>query len=183
MSVLLSLSDAYLITSKKISDSRGYFRETYNQKLFNSSHRDEIHFVQDNESLSLKQGTIRGLHFQFFPYAQAKLVRVAYGVIYDVVVDLRRNSPTFGKWSGYELSAENGHQLFIPVGFAHGFCTLVDNTVVCYKVSDYYAPDCDGGVVWNDPSIGVDWPLDGRTPILSEKDAVLPTLTELGEVF
>lgn len=176
------LSDVRLITPKTFSDSRGYFRETYNQKSFDFAQGMVISFIQDNESLSLKRGTIRGLHFQRLPRAQAKLVRVTQGAIFDVAVDLRKNSPTFGQWVGYELSAENGHQLFVPIGFAHGFCTLVDNTVVCYKVSDYYAPECDGGVVWNDPAVGVDWPLDEQ-PILSDKDAILPTLADLGAVF
>ncbi len=180
---MLIFPDVHLFTPKTFSDHRGYFRENYSQTAFNICINQDIPFIQDNESLSLKRGTIRGLHFQRSPHAQAKLVRVAWGAIFDVVVDLRQNSPTYGRWAGYELSAENGHQLFVPVGFAHGFCTLVDNTVVCYKVSDYYAPECDGGVVWNDPTIGVEWPLDGREPILSDKDAALPTLAELGAVF
>lgn len=176
------IQEIRVISPKSVSDNRGFFRETY-RKEEGGAHLRGVEWVQDNESFSLLRGTLRGLHFQRAPHAQAKLVRVAWGAIFDVVVDLRQGSSTFGQWAGYELSAENGHQLFVPVGFAHGFCTLVENTVVCYKVSDYYAPDCDGGIVWNDPSIGINWRLDGQTPILSEKDAVLPTLTELGDVF
>ncbi len=180
---MLIFPDVHLFTPKTFSDHRGYFRENYSQTAFNICINQDIPFIQDNESLSLKRGTIRGLHFQRSPHAQAKLVRVAWGAIFDVVVDLRQNSPTYGRWAGYELSAENGHQLFVPVGFAHGFCTLVDNPVGCYKVSAESAPECAGGVVWNDPTIGVEWPLDGREPILSDKDAALPTLAELGAVF
>lgn len=180
---ILSLSDVCLIIPKTFSDSRGYFREIYSQATYKTQLGEAVDFVQDNESLSLKSGIIRGVHFQRPPHAQAKLVHVACGAIFDVAVDLRQASPTFGQWVGYELSAENGHQLFVPAGFAHGFCTLVDNTVVCYKVSDYYAPECDGGVVWNDPSIGVNWPLGGQSPILSDKDAALPTLAALGAIF
>lgn len=176
------LSDVRLIIPKTLFDARGYFRETYSQREKNILQNFSINFVQDNESLSRARGTVRGLHFQRVPHAQAKLVRVVCGAIFDVVVDLRQSSPTFGRWEGYEITSENGYQLFVPIGFAHGFCTLVENTVVCYKVSDYYAPDCDAGVIWSDPEIGINWPLKGP-PILSEKDAILPTLAELGAVF
>ena len=182
-SSVVSLQGVILFTPRTFSDYRGYFRETYTQKVFDTQVGKKNEFVQDNESLSLEACTIRGLHFQRHPHAQAKLVRVASGAIFDVAVDIRRDSPTYGRWVGYELSAENGHQLFVPVGFAHGFCTLVDNTVVCYKVTDYYSPECDGGILWNDPAIGVEWPLSGRKPVLSDKDAALPLLSDLGMVF
>jgi dTDP-4-dehydrorhamnose 3,5-epimerase len=170
-----SLNDVYLLEPKVFGDARGYFMESYNKKVFVELGLD-FNFVQDNQSLSAQVGVIRGLHYQLNPKAQTKLVRVLQGAIYDVVVDIRKSSPTFGKWQGFILSEENKRQLLVPKGFAHGFCTLVPNTVVAYKVDEYYSPDHDRGIVWNDPALGIDWPTS--QPILSEKDKCHPVLAE-----
>lgn len=156
-------------------DNRGFFMESYNQTTFN---KHDIHtvFVQDNHSLSVEASVLRGLHYQLNPFAQTKLIRVISGEIFDVVVDIRRNSPTFGQWEGFVLSAANKCQLLVPQGFAHGFCTLVANTEVQYKVDSYYSPEHDRGIAWNDPALGIDWPTS--TPILSKKDRNHPTLAE-----
>lgn len=172
-----------LISGRRFADARGWFSEVYNAKVFAGRGIDEA-FVQDNHSLSRPQGTIRGLHFQTPPHGQAKLVRCLRGVIFDVAVDVRKGSPTYGQWVGAELSAENGRQLFIPVGFAHGFMTLEPDTEVFYKVTDFYAPACDGGLLWNDPDIGVEWPaLPDGSPLLSEKDESLPRLSQFDSPF
>ena len=139
-------------------------------------------FVQDNHSLSVAVGTVRGLHFQEPPHAQAKLVRCGQGAIFDVAVDIRIGSPTYGRWLGYELSAENGAQLYIPAGFAHGFVTLKPDSEIIYKCSDYYASGSEGSLRWDDPEIGIDWPL-ANEPILSDKDAQAPLLSELDSPF
>lgn len=139
-------------------------------------------FVQDNHSLSAAAGTVRGLHFQAPPQAQANLVRWGRGAIFDVAVDIRRGSPTYGDWVGYELSAENGAQLYIPVGFAHGFATLESDSEIIYKCSDYYAPETEGALRWDDPDIGIKWPLIGA-PMLSEKDAAAPLLAGFNSPF
>ena len=139
----------------------------------------DVAFCQDNLSLSRPVGTLRGLHFQSPPHAQTKLVRCARGRIFDVAVDIRRRSPTFGQWAGLELSADNGKQLCIPAGYAHGFVTLEPDCEIAYKVDDYYSAECDGGVAWDDPAIGIDWPLDGHSPVLSDKDMSLPRLAGL----
>ncbi len=141
----------------------------------------DVDFVQDNHSLSAQVGTVRGLHFQAPPAAQAKLVRCGRGAIFDVAVDIRRGSPTYGQWMGAELSAENGHQLYVPAGFAHGFMTLLPDSEIVYKCSDYYAPATEGAVRWD--SCGIDWPLAGITPVLSDKDAVAPALAEFKSPF
>ncbi|MFC4599686.1 dTDP-4-dehydrorhamnose 3,5-epimerase [Cohnella hongkongensis] len=154
-------------------DIRGFFMESYNKKTYENL-GIRIAFVQDNHSLSAEAGVIRGLHYQLHPQAQSKLVRVTAGAIYDVVVDIRTGSPTFGQWEGFELSAENKMQLFVPAGFAHGFCTLVPNTEVQYKVDRLYSKEHDRGILWNDPEIGIVWPTSN--PILSEKDAGHPVL-------
>lgn len=173
----------FLIHPRRFGDNRGWFTEVYSEKRFGEIGID-CHFVQDNHSLSVPAGTLRGLHFQTPPFAQAKLVRCIRGRIFDVAVDLRRNSPTYGKWAGAELSAENGDQLFIPAGFAHGFVTLDDNTEVTYKVSGLYAPDHDGGIRWNDPQIAIDWQLpDGMVPTLSGKDEKQPLLADFDSPF
>ncbi len=169
-----------LMEPKTFRDERGFFRETFQKAMFEKSGVNE-EFVQDNESLS-RAGVLRGLHFQRAPHTQAKLVRVTRGRAFDVAVDLRPGSESYGRWEAFELSAENGRQLFIPKGFAHGFLALEDNTIMSYKVSDYYAPECDGGLLWNDPQIGVAWPLAGE-PIISAKDSGLPLLSELGNIF
>jgi len=178
-----SHSPVQLITPRRHGDGRGWFTETYNRNSF-AAFDISCTFVQDNHSLSVPQFTLRGLHFQTPPRAQDKLLRCIRGRIFDVAVDVRNGSPTWGNWVGVELSAENGYQLYIPVGFAHGFVTLEPNTEVTYKCSDTYAPDCDGGVRWDDPAIGIDWPIPvGAVPELSAKDAVQPVLADFDSPF
>ncbi len=162
------LSDVYLITPKRFGDHRGFFSESWNRKTLEEAGLILPEFVQDNHSLSRDIGTVRGLHYQSPPHAQGKLVRCGRGRIFDVAVDARRGSPTYGQWHGEELSFENGKQLWIPAGFLHGFMTLEVESEIIYKCTDHYAPDCDGAVKWD--SCGIDWPLVGITPILSEKD-------------
>lgn len=176
-----AISDVMLITPRRFGDHRGFFAETFSRRAYAAIGID-LEFVQDNHSLSKQAGTVRGLHFQAPPRAQAKLVRCGSGAIFDVAVDIRRNSETFGRWVGYELSAENGRQLFIPAGFAHGFLTLQPSSEIVYKCSDYYAPDMEGAVRWDDPDIGIDWPHAGEA-VLSEKDAAAPILAELDSPF
>lgn len=142
-----------------------------------------VRFVQDNQSFSAAAGTVRALHFQRPPHAQAKLVRCMRGSVMDYAVDIRRGSPTYGQHVAAKLTAKGGEQLFVPVGFAHGFVTLEAEVEVAYKVSDVYAPGCDGGIIWNDPAIGIDWPLPESGAVLSEKDRVLPTLAEFDSPF
>lgn len=170
-----------LLRPKRINDNRGFFAETYSRRKYSELGID-FEFVQDNHSLSTQVGTLRGLHFQAPPHAQAKLVRCGRGAIFDVVVDIRKGSPTYGHWEGYELTAENGDQLYIPVGFAHGFVTLVQDSEIVYKCSDYYAPETEGAVLWNDPDISIDWPTDANL-ILSEKDATAPLLSDIDSPF
>ena len=177
----LDLSDLLVITPKRYGDHRGFFAETYNQRDYTKLGVN-IEFVQDNHSLSAAVGTVRGLHFQAPPHAQAKLVRCGRGAIFDVAVDIRRGSPTYGKWAGFTLSAENGAQLYIPAGFAHGFVTLEANSEIVYKCSDYYAPEAEGALRWDDPSIGIEWPIIGDA-ILNEKDANAPLLADLCSPF
>jgi dTDP-4-dehydrorhamnose 3,5-epimerase len=167
-----AIPDVLLIEAPKYRDHRGHFMETFNCRDFDLAGIG-CDFVQDNQSLSLQRGTIRGLHFQVPPRAQAKLIRVLAGSVYDVAVDLRHGSPSFGKWCAAELSAENCRQLFIPTGFAHGFCTLEPNTQVAYKVSDYYAPELETGLIWNDPDLAISWPIEAADIVISEKDATL----------
>ena len=164
-----------LIEPEVFEDRRGFFMEAYNEAKF-AELDIRCRFVQDNHSLSAERGVLRGLHYQLPPRAQAKLVRVIRGEIYDVVVDLRRGSPTFGAWEGFVLSAENKRQLFVPRGFAHGFCTLAPNTEVIYKVDDFYAPELERGIAWNDPALGIAWPVE--SPILSDRDRRHPPLAE-----
>jgi dTDP-4-dehydrorhamnose 3,5-epimerase len=171
----LEIPEVKLIRPRRHGDDRGYFVETWNRRTFAAAGVD-VDFVQDNVSYSRLPGTIRGLHYQERPMPQAKLVRVVSGAAFDVAVDLRRASPTFGRHVCATLSAENGTQLFIPVGFAHGFCTLEPDTEVAYKASGYYAPEHDAGIAWDDPDLGIAWPLAGRAPILSGKDRRLPRL-------
>ncbi|MCE7792763.1 dTDP-4-dehydrorhamnose 3,5-epimerase [Salipaludibacillus sp. CUR1] len=168
-----------VITPKVFTDHRGFFMESYNAERFKEA-GIAFNFIQDNHSLSVNKGTIRGLHFQLPPKSQAKLVRVVKGAIYDVAVDIRKSSPHFGKWVGVELSAENKKQLIIPRGFAHGFCTLEENTEVIYKVDEYYAPEYDRGIRWDDPALNINWP--ANEPVLSEKDLDHPNL-EHADVF
>ena len=169
-------------TIKRYGDQRGWFSETFRVDLYIGNLGENV-FVQDNQSYSRDIGTLRGLHFQLPPYSQAKLVRCLSGAIFDVAVDIRKGSPTYGKWQGVELTAENCKQLYIPTGFAHGFMTLLPDTMIYYKVSDYYAPDCDQGLVWNDPDIAIEWPLKNIKPILSEKDEKQASLKDFHSPF
>lgn len=171
----LHLEGAILIEPKVHGDNRGFFMESYNEEVF---HRNGIkqQFIQDNHSLSAEPGVLRGLHYQLNPKAQTKLVRVIAGAIYDVIVDIRKNSPTFGQWVGVILSEHNKRQLLVPKGFAHGFCTLVPNTQVIYKVDEYYSPENDRGILWNDPALNIDWPVSH--PVLSDKDQKHPVLAD-----
>lgn len=169
------LDGVVILEPNVFGDHRGFFMESYNQQKMNQLGLD-FSFIQDNQSLSAQSGTIRGLHYQLNPKAQTKLVRVLAGAIYDVIVDIRRNSPTFGQWIGVILSEDNKRQLLVPKGFAHGFCTLVKDTQVFYKVDEYYSPEHDRGILWNDPNLGIDWPTS--TPILSEKDLHNPRLRD-----
>ena len=162
------------------ADPRGFFLESYVQGRF-ADNGISAAFVQDNHSRSVPAGVLRGLHFQVPPFSQNKLIRVTRGAIYDVVVDLRKSSPTFGKWRAFDLSADNFHQLYVPIGFAHGFCTLEENTEVQYKVDTLYSPVHDGGIRWNDPDIAIAWPV--RKPVLSAKDAALPCLKDFPSPF
>jgi dTDP-4-dehydrorhamnose 3,5-epimerase len=171
-----------VITPKAFADSRGTFCETYNRERY-FRHGISLGFVQDNESSSAEPGTIRGLHFQSHPAAQDKLVRVLHGRIMDVAVDIRRSSPTYGKWVAEELSAENRKQLLVPVGFAHGYCTLEPNTQVYYKVTRYYSPSNEVGIASDDPDLGIDWCCPTDKPVLSEKDARLPSFKSLAAYF
>lgn len=177
-----ALSDVLLVTPARHGDHRGFFSESWNRARLAEAGVD-VDFVQDNHSMSQKKGTLRGLHFQAPPHAQDKLVRCGRGRLYDVAVDVRRGSPTYGQWVGAELSFENGRQLFVPKGFLHGFMTLEDNTEILYKCSDYYAPDCDGAVRYDDAEIGIDWPGDADDVVLSDKDAAAPLLADFNSPF
>ena len=176
------LQDVKLIETPRFGDSRGFFSETYNLRAFARAGIDAT-FVQDNHSLSAARGTLRGLHFQTPPLAQDKLVRVTRGRILDVVVDIRNGSPTFGKHASVTLSAQNGLQIFVPVGFAHGLVTLEDDTEVVYKVSNFYSAEHDRGLLWNDPALGIDWNLGENIPALSERDRHHPLLADLPQYF
>lgn len=173
------LSGVKILTPARFGDARGFFSESWNRKRI-AEHGLDLEFVQDNHSMSAEVGTIRGLHFQAPPHAQDKLVRCGQGVLFDVVVDIRNGSPTYGEWFGVELSAENGRQLLVPKGFLHGFITRAPMTEILYKCTDYYAPECDGGVRWD--SCGIEWGFEGQ-PILSEKDAAAPKLADLQSPF
>lgn len=170
-----------VITPSRFGDARGFFSESYSKARM-AEHGITTEFVQDNHSVSAKLGTVRGLHFQSPPHAQAKLVRCGRGALYDVAVDIRKGSPTYGKWFGIELTFENGKQLLVPEGFLHGFSTRAPDTEIIYKCSDYYAPDCDGAVRFDDPDIGIDWGVAGDA-ILSDKDAAAPALAEFDSPF
>ncbi len=175
-----SLAEVLVITPRRFGDERGFFSESWNRRAFAQAGL-EFDFVQDNESLSVDVGTLRGLHYQAPPNAQAKLVRVVRGGILDIAVDVRRGSPDFGKWVSVELSAENGRQILIPRGFLHGFVTLSPDTHVLYKADNYYAPESDGAVAWNDPDLAIDWQTDKVT--LSDKDAAAPRLADWESPF
>jgi len=175
------IPEVLVFTPRLFRDGRGILTETYNRRVFDGIGLG-LDFVQDNQSRSLKAGTVRGLHFQTPPSAQAKLVRCVRGSIYDVAVDIRVGSPTFGRFVGAELTEDNWKQMLVPVGFAHGFCTITDDVEVCYKVSGYYDPEAEAGVAWDDEDIGIAWPLEGEA-VLSDKDRVLPRLTDCPEYF
>lgn len=166
----------------KLGDKRGHFAETFREDHFCRA-VGPVNFVQENQSLSAKAGTIRGLHFQTAPMAQGKLVRCVSGAILDVVVDLRHGSSTYGRWVAAELTSEKLNQLWVPTGFAHGFCTLLPDTIVSYKVTNYYSPANDKGVFWNDPAIAITWPDVADAETLSDKDRVQPLLNELPAYF
>jgi dTDP-4-dehydrorhamnose 3,5-epimerase len=176
------LSPVKLIRSKRHVDARGFFSETYSWRDFAAAGFAR-RFVQDNHSLSCDRGVVRGLHFQIPPYAQAKLLRVLRGAIFDVVVDIRSSSPTYGRHFGTTLSAAAWNQIYVPEGFAHGFCTLEPDTEVFYKVTRYYAAAYDRGLSWNDPALGIDWPVGPTQAILSERDQRHPRLADLPDYF
>lgn len=176
------LPGVLIVTPRRFGDDRGFFSEVYNRAAYGAAGID-IDFVQDNHSLSRDVGVVRGLHFQTPPHAQAKLVRVGAGRVVDVAVDIRKGSPHYGQWVSVELSAEAGNQLFVPAGFLHGFAVLEPNSELLYKCSDFYAPDCDGAVRFDDPDLGIDWGLDPATAILSAKDAAAPLLRDFDSPF
>jgi dTDP-4-dehydrorhamnose 3,5-epimerase len=178
----LAIADVKLVTAARFGDHRGFFSEVYNKQAFAAA-GIALEFVQDNHSRSVGKGTVRGLHFQAPPFGQAKLVRVVKGAVFDVAVDLRKSSPTYGRHVSAVVSAEAWNQVLIPIGFAHGFMTLEPETEVVYKVSSYYSPAHERGLLWNDPALGIDWPLPQDLAILSERDRAQPRLTELGLPF
>lgn len=180
--IATEIPDVKLLAPPKFSDHRGFFSETYNKRALAAAgiHLD---FVQDNHSLSREKGVVRGLHFQLPPAAQDKLIWVIRGAVLDVVVDVRRSSPTFGSYVALVLSSDEWRQLLVPAGFAHGFATLEPDTEIIYKVTDYYSPRHERGILWNDPALGVPWPVLPGEAILSDKDRRLPRLSEAPELF
>lgn len=178
----LAIPDVKLLTPRKHGDHRGFFSEVFNRKALAEAGIN-IDFVQDNHSLSAEKGTMRGLHFQSPPFAQDKLVRVVKGSIFDVAVDLRKGSPTYGQHVSAVVSAEAWNQILVPIGFAHGFMTLEPDTEVIYKVSNYYAPDHDHGLLWNDPALGIEWPFAQDEITLSDKDRRQPVIGEIDSPF
>lgn len=177
-----ALPSVLLITPPRFGDHRGFFSESYSKEKLAAAGVD-LTFVQDNHSLSRDTGTVRGLHFQTPPRAQDKLVRCGRGALFDVAVDIRTGSPTYGQWVGYELSFENGRQLLVPAGFAHGFMSLQPDTEIVYKCSDGYAPETEGALRWDDPDIGIEWPMTDITPALSDKDAAAPGIADYNSPF
>jgi dTDP-4-dehydrorhamnose 3,5-epimerase len=176
-----NLEGVIVVDPAVFGDHRGWFMESYNEAQFKEA-GIELTFTQDNQSFSAEKGTLRGLHYQLAPKAQTKLVRCTRGTIFDVAVDIRKGSPTYGKWFGVELSAENKKQLLVPKGFAHGFMTLTEYAEVQYKVDELYAPECDRGIMWNDPEINIEWPIDVQ-PVLSAKDEKAPLLKDADNNF
>lgn len=176
----LAIPDVLLITPKRHGDARGWFSETWSTRALAGTAADTS-FVQDNQAFSAAKGTLRGLHFQTGADAQGKLIRALKGAIFDVAVDIRNGSPTRGQWVGATLTAEGGEQLWVPRGFAHGYCTVTDDCEIFYKVDGPYAPQSEGGVIWSDPDLAIPWPLAGD-PLLSDKDKTLPRLRDLGSV-
>lgn len=172
-----ALPEVLVLEPRVYGDERGFFLESYNREAFRQATGLDVDFVQDNHSRSAR-GVLRGLHFQRPPRAQGKLVRVTAGCVYDVAVDVRRRSPRFGRWTGVELAAENHRQLWIPPGFAHGFLVLSESADFLYKTTDYYSPSDEGSVLWSDPAIGIEWPVEGIDVVLSSKDAAAPRLAQ-----
>lgn len=179
----LSIPDLLLITSTRHGDERGWFSETFRQSALNEAGFSGGDFVQDNHVRSTQRGILRGLHFQNPPHAQDKLVRCVSGAIFDVAVDIRRGSPTFGRWAGAELSADNGRQLLVPKGFAHGYCALSEICEVIYKVTDYYTPAAERALRWNDPALAIDWILPAEAITTNARDAAAPLLADLVTPF
>ncbi len=177
----LDLDGVFEIIPRKFGDDRGFFSETYKVSALEEA-GIELSFVQDNHSFSAAKSVVRGLHYQLPPFAQDKLVRVVRGAILDVAVDIRKSSPTFGKWVALKVSAEKWNQILVPKGFAHGFMTLVENTEVIYKVTDYYSPEHDRSIRFDDPAIGIEWPLPTSSVLLSDKDQKAPLLAD-AEIF
>lgn len=175
---LAPFTDAYVLKPHRFHDDRGWFEETWSARRFREQTGVETTFVQDNASLSLVRGVVRGLHYQRPPAAQAKLVRCSAGSLFDAIVDIRRGSPTYGKSASIVLSVENGLQLFVPRGFAHGFCALEPGTQIAYKVDGPYSPECDAGIKWNDPALGIDWPVTESEALLAGKDLKHPALAD-----
>lgn len=180
--IATGIPEVRIITPRRFGDHRGFFSETYNSRAFAEAGIDRV-FVQDNQSRSAARGTVRGLHFQSPPFAQDKLIRVVRGSILDVAVDIRRNSPTFGRHVSVVLNVEEWNQLYIPAGFAHGFCTLEPDTEVLYKVTNFYSSDHDHGLLWNDPDLQIEWPVSLNEAVLSEKDQKHPRLKDLPVYF
>lgn len=178
----LANPDVKLLRPKRHGDARGWFCETWKSATLREAGIDTV-FLQDNEAFSSERGTVRGLHFQLAPHAQAKLMRCVVGAVFDVAVDLRAGSPHFGRAVSATLTAEGGEQLFVPEGFAHGYCTLTDKTLVAYKVSGGHQPQAEGGLLWNDPALAIDWPVNEAEAILKERDRTWPRLAALGPVF
>ena len=175
-----ALAGVVILIPQRHGDARGFFSESWNYARMRDAGLT-YNFVQDNHSLSATSGTLRGLHYQSPPHAQAKLVRCGRGVLWDVAVDIRRGSPTYGHWTGVKLTPENGCQLLIPAGFLHGFVTRVPDTEIIYKCTDYYAPECDGAIAWDDPDLCIDWGV--QNPVLSGKDAAAPPLAQITSPF
>jgi dTDP-4-dehydrorhamnose 3,5-epimerase len=180
--ITTALDGVVEVRTTRHGDDRGWFSESYKHQTMLDAGID-IDFVQDNESFSAPAGTLRGLHYQLAPHAQDKLIRVIHGSILDVAVDIRRDSPTFGQHVAVTLTADDGNQLLVPAGFAHGFCTLEPDVRVAYKVSGVYAPDCERAIRWDDPDLAIDWPLPPTGPVLSGKDAIAPLLADQPDLF
>lgn len=178
----LAIPDVKIIRPKKFGDHRGFFSETYSKRAFETAGLP-LDFVQDNQSLSAEVGTVRGLHYQLPPFAQDKLLRVVRGAVFDVAVDIRRDSPTFGQHVSAIISAAEWNQILVPVGFAHGFCTLEPDTEVIYKVTNFYSPQHDRGILWNDPALAIVWPVEADKARLSDKDLKNPRLAEASDLF
>ncbi len=172
-----SLPEVLIIEPRVFGDARGFFTESWNEQVFDLAVGHAVRFVQDNHSRSVR-GVLRGMHFQLPPHTQGKLVRVVSGAVFDVAVDLRRSSPNFGRWDGIELTADNHRQLWVPPGFAHGFLVLSETADFLYKTTDYYAPQAEGCLRWDDPTVGINWPATGVAPMLAEKDAKAPLLAD-----